>query len=182
MFGTMLRAIGISATAPGATKPVCMSTTSSAVLRASIVGKGCTRPRRRSETSIACCAISIWCSAAGLDSGDTFSFTLLRIIAAHWQGSELEHDLAEMLALAHVSKRGAGIRPREHAVDHGPHPLQRDGAVHVLEGLARSDGNAPHHRAAVENFERVYLTGLASDVADHVDLAAQPDRLQRLHE
>ena len=50
-----------SATASGATNPVCMSTTSSAVFRASIVVNGCTRPRRCIEISTACCAISILC-------------------------------------------------------------------------------------------------------------------------
>src|SRR6476661_5431747 len=61
MLGTISRAAGISATAPGSRNPVCMSTTKSAVLRGSMVTKGCTRPRRRIEMSIACRAISILC-------------------------------------------------------------------------------------------------------------------------
>src|SRR4029077_14185990 len=66
MLGTISRAAGISATAPGSRNPVCMSTTKSAVLRGSMVTKGCTRPRRRIEMSIACCAISILCIGFGL--------------------------------------------------------------------------------------------------------------------
>src|SRR6202030_2853403 len=84
------------------------------------------------------------------------------------RASEFEHDLAEVFALAHVLKCGASFYPGEHAVDYRPHPMHRDGAVHVLEGLARANGNASHHRAAVENLERVYLAGFASHVADHV--------------
>ncbi len=72
MLGTISRATGISPTAPGARKPVCMSTTSSAVLRGSIVVKGCTRPLRRSEMSMACCAIFMLCTGR-------FSFVFLAV-------------------------------------------------------------------------------------------------------
>ena len=63
-----------------------MSTTSSAVFLASRVGKGWTRPRRRSEMPMACSVISILCTAAGPASGDTLSLRELQIIAAHRAG------------------------------------------------------------------------------------------------
>src|SRR5271165_1940571 len=122
MLGTISRAIGISATAPGATNPVCMSTTSSAVLLGSMAMNGCTRPRRRIDISMACCAISILCTVWQLLLAGLAKCAL-----------EFQDDLPEVLTLAHVFERCTSLGPREDAIDHRAHLVQRDRAVHMVE-------------------------------------------------
>src|SRR6266496_2735056 len=67
--GTISRAFGVSAGWPGAMKPFCRSTTTSAVRAGSIVSNGWSRPRRWSARSMAWDGIAILCMALASSVG-----------------------------------------------------------------------------------------------------------------
>src|SRR6185503_5504735 len=63
------------------------------------------------------------------------------LIDASFRGrlnSELEYDLAEVLAAAHRLEGGLGVGPGKHLVDDRADAVLLDGLAHGLEGLARA--------------------------------------------
>src|ERR1700677_3055419 len=100
----------------------------------------------------------------------------------HFTFSKLENDFSEMLSFPHVADCGSGMRPGKYPIDHRMHVIRLDRAVHRLERFSRSDRNAAHRGAMIEDFEWIDRALLTADIADHIDLAADANRLQRLQE